>query len=83
MVSIRKNLDVGDLVKAHGYTQPLLAEAMDKSITYISNRCTMKEPWTMDDVLFIADLFELSDDELLQYFAHPSKKMKPKTRKKK
>jgi hypothetical protein len=78
--SITKVLTVADLITENHYTQALLARRMGKSLTYISNRCTEKEPWTMDDILFITDLFYLSDDEMLQYFAHPSEKMKPRKR---
>ena len=76
MVKITKSLNVSDLIGANNYTQPEIAKVMGKSLTYVSNRCTRKEPWTMDDVIFIADLFGLSDDETMQYFAHPSEKMK-------
>ncbi len=76
MVRIRKQLNVADLITENHYTQPEIAKAMGKSVTYVSNRCTRKEPWTMDDVIFMANLFGLSDDETMQYFAHPSEKAK-------
>lgn len=74
MVRIKKNLNVGDLLIEHHYPQRELAKNLDKSIGYINARCTEEEPWTTDDMLDIADLFGLSDDEMLQYFAHRSKK---------
>lgn len=76
MVRIKKNLNVGDLLTANHYTQRELAKELDKSIGYINARCTEEEPWTTDDMMDIADLFGLSDDEMLQYFAHRSKKNK-------
>lgn len=81
MVYIKKNLDVGDLITANHFTQAEIAKRMGKSITYVSKRCTLKEPWTTDDMIFIADLFGLSDDEMIQYFVHPSKKMKIRRKK--
>lgn len=82
MIRVKKNISVTDLIKNQGFTQPEIAEAMGKSVTYVSNRCTLKEPWTTDDMIFLADMFELSDDEMLQYFVHPSNKMKNNRRKK-
>lgn len=78
MVRVKKSVHVADLITANNYTQAQIAKEMGKSLTYISNRCTLKEPWSMDDVIFMADLFGLSDDETMQYFAHPSDKMKKK-----
>ena len=74
MVLVKRNLTVADLITENHYTQPEVAKALGKSITYISTRCTQKEPWTTDDMLDLADLFGLSDEEMLQYFAHRSKK---------
>ena len=76
MVRIKKNLNVGDLLYEHHYTQRDLAMKLGKSVGYINARCTEEESWTTDDMLDIADLFGLSDDEMLQYFAHRSKKNK-------
>jgi plasmid maintenance system antidote protein VapI len=81
MVRVKKKLNVSDLITENHYTQPELAKVMDKSTGYISSRCTGKKPWTFDDALFIADLFGLSDDEMLQYFAHPSAEMKNRRKK--
>lgn len=76
MVRIKKNFNVGDLLTANHYTQRELAKELGKCIGYINARCTGEEPWTTDDMMDIADLFGLSDDEMLQYFAHRSKKNK-------
>ena len=78
---IKQDVSFTQLVKNNGYNQPEIAKMMNKSLTYVSNRATMKEPWTMDDVIFLSDLFGLSDDELLQTFAHPSDKMKRRKKK--
>lgn len=81
MVRIKRNLNVGDLLIEHRYTQRELAKKLDKSVGYINARCTEEEPWTTDDMIIISDLFGLSDDEMLQYFVHPSKKIKNRRKK--
>jgi len=55
-------------LQAEGYEQTDVAEELGRSITYVSNRYTGKEPWNQDEMYKIMDLIKQPYDRLHEIF---------------
>lgn len=56
------------LMYVAGMSHGELADALDRSGTYVSMRMTGKMPWDMDDVYKICDIFSIKPEEISVYF---------------
>ena len=52
----------------YGISQANLAERMGCSVTYIANRFSAKNPFSLNDIYFIIDILEIPKTEVLDYF---------------
>ena len=53
---------------ANDLNQKDLAELLDCSTTYISNRMLAKHPWTLDDVYKLCEALEIAPEQIHEYF---------------